>query len=359
MNKIDRLYNIDFLRIILVVLIVFYHLLGAGYVQTYNIELYKELLTNTRSIGIICNSIFFMISGYFLYNSLFSEDYTLKDFVIKKILRFWPVLAFSVLICAIFSLFGWIHFDVDGNLLLLCMIHKNGSGLATHLTNFNSSWFVCWLFWLQIFYFGLSKIVKKEFNYNFLIAILVYLSLLIYVNNPGRDYELIYSWIPRGGLLGFIMTGIGILINAINSKIKISINMVLSSIIEISLFGYFIYGFFFGPFRDDFILTIIAVIIFLFFIINKQGCVSNILNNKNLAHLGNFAFSTYIMQEVAFYFFSNCLWKMDKFIYFHPILILIISLIIVLILGVCTYYIVELKAMKIYKAIANREGKED
>ncbi len=338
-EKKDRLYNIDFIRIILILFIVYYHFIAMLWMQ--NSELFNNLYAYSRHIGLICNSIFFIISGYFLYPAL-KKDINILDFIKKKLIRFWPTMFFAVICCGILALFNWIKFDVDGNLLLLLMIHKNGSGLSTSFANLNTCWFVCWLFWVLIFYFVLYKIINNSYKFNFIVAILCYIFFLIFINNGGTfaaDFELIFSILPRAGILGICMVGIGILMHELINNLKIRLNCFFSTILEIGLIGYFIYNFLKGPLKEEFLLVIAASIILLYLFIQKAGLISQLLNNKYLAFFGKFAFSVYIMQEISFIILQHTLWK-----HINPNFVLftiIISILLTLILGILTYYLVE------------------
>lgn len=267
----SRWYNIDFLRILFVIIIVYYHFIGASYATSYG-EPFTALCYNSRSAGGICNSALFMMSGFFLYYSILKTDSFLA-FVKHKVFRIWPCLAFLIFCIAVCSVFGIAKFDIGQNFLNLCFIHKNGSALTTKLSNANVSWFVCTLFWLSLFFFCIFKIAFKNYQGAlFFISLLCWITLSIYINNPGREaFTVLYGMLSKSMAGAMACTSAGILIAAIFEKTNIKnmkLNFYIASICEILITFYILSCLIFVRFKEQYITIIILFsILFILFLL--------------------------------------------------------------------------------------------
>ena len=131
----QRIHNVDFLRLLFVILIVYYHLIPQAHVQDSSIPMLTWMKTNSRSIGFLGNAGLFIVSGVFLAPTLTKNGQTFFQFATHKLMRFWPTLCFAFMCMAIFGAFHLLKFDVGQNILNLLLIHQNGSGLTTKLSN--------------------------------------------------------------------------------------------------------------------------------------------------------------------------------------------------------------------------------
>lgn len=351
-----RYYNIDFLRIFFVVLIVYYHFMKANYVTNWHIPFFENLTKNVAWAGSVGNATLFIVSGFFLYASFLKYQEPFLKFAIRKLIRFWPVLCFAIILAALLGAFGltlcnFKHFDIGQGILNLFAITK-GTGLTTKLSNTYASWFVCNLFWTSIFYYALFKITNNKFKYNFIVAIITFFGFILYVNSTLRDIEVIYGVMPKSLILALSHIGLGILIynliDNINLK-QIKFNKILFTIFELSLSFYLVHGCIIKKFKENYFVLILATsFLFILFIIN-QGYLSRLLNNKIFSKIGKYAFSIYIMQDIVFVFFRNYLWKQEYLVLNFPILTIIISLLSAVLLGVLTYHLIEEPCAKFLK----------
>lgn len=350
-NKIkDYHYNIDFLRILFVLFVVYYHFIRAKYVIGYDLDIYNNLARNARYIGEVCNSALFIISGYFLSNS-FVKNISLFKFAFHKLMRFWPVLFFGVCSMFILSIFKLVPFNIGANILNLFCITKVGGGLAMQFNSLTPTWFVCALFWCSLFYFTLYKIINNKYVFNFVLAILIYFNFVIYLNSPLHDYELVGGIFSKGGCYAMANIGVGILIKMFIEEIQnksFNLNQPIITFIEVGLFCYLIQGFIYR-FREELLVVLISFVVLFILFILKQGLLSKFLNNSFSKLIGKYAFSIYIMQTVIFVFFKAFLWKQEHFVINHPILIIFISLIFAIMLGVLTYHLIEEPCAKFLK----------
>ena len=87
-SPMKRLYNVDFLRLLFVVLIVYYHFIAQGYVQDEAVPVLSFMKTNSRSIGFVGNAGLFIVSGYFLAGTL-CKPLSFLQFAMHRLIRFW------------------------------------------------------------------------------------------------------------------------------------------------------------------------------------------------------------------------------------------------------------------------------
>ena len=102
-EEVNYYYNIDFLRFVFAIIIVYYHIFHSNIMNYVNgNEVYNNLRRLCGYAGAIVEC-FFIISGFFLFHSFRKKDMaSVTQFSIKKIFRLWPVLAFSILIGCLF-----------------------------------------------------------------------------------------------------------------------------------------------------------------------------------------------------------------------------------------------------------------
>lgn len=345
-------FNIDALRILLVIFIVYYHFIKTNYVQSYDLPLYKSLALNVGWTGSVCNATLFIISGYFLCSSFIRHQEPFLKFAIRKLIRFWPVLCFSVICMAILSCFHLFKFNIGQAFLNLCLITK-GFGLSTTLSNTYISWFVCNLFWCSLFYYALYIVLKDKFKFNFIVSIITYFCMVLYINNPSvRDSQVIFNMFSKAFILSLGHVGLGILIHGFLNSVdltKFKFNKFVMTIFEVALSSYLIHGCLIKKFTDNYMVIILAAAaLFVLFLLNK-GYLSSLLNHSIFANIGKYAFSIYIMQDVIFVFFKNYLWKQQTLAINHPILTISISILSSILLGVITYHFVENPCAKYLK----------
>lgn len=159
-KKTERQSNIELLRILSMLMIVFYHFAVHGNFNWKGIgitmpHLWYNLIYMGGKVGV---DIFVLISGYFLI----LNDNKIFDF--KRLLKFWgPVFLYSVGIGLLFILFGTSNYDIKNIIKLLFPITYGEWWFA-------STYFVLYLIhpFLNVF---LNELEKKR--YQSLIVLLV------------------------------------------------------------------------------------------------------------------------------------------------------------------------------------------
>ncbi len=346
----QRLYNVDFLRLLFVTLIVYYHFIPQDFVQNSAIPMLIWMKNNSRSIGFLGNAGLFIVSGFFLAPTLTKNGYTFFQFATHKLMRFWPTLCFAFTCMAIMGMFHLVHhFDVGQNILNLLLIHQNGSGLTTKLSNLNPSWFVCTLFWASLFYYALCNSLKEKNSFIFITALIVWFSTVLYEHSIGiPDYRVVYGFFPRAGMLALGMIGLGILLRAFLSEIRIEnrkINYWIASVLEILLFSYLMYGCLIERFKETHMVLIVAFSALFVLFIMHQGFLSQLLNKPWVSKIGRYAFSIYIMQSVGFV----CMKYLWAYIRGGGTGSVLLSVLICIFIGVVTYHLIEKPVSDFYR----------
>lgn len=348
-KMLQRLYNIDFLRLLFVVLIVYYHLICKGYVHEEHVTLLAHAKKNALLIGDVGNMALFIVSGYFLFGSLEKRDKAFLQFSLHRLLRFWPTLCFAVLCMGVLGLFHLVEFDVGQNILNLFAITKSGTGLTLRLTNLHTSWFVCTLFWASLFYYALYSSVKTRNTFNLIVALIVWFSIVLFVNSIGISQRtVIYGFFSRNGMWALGMIGLGILLRAFLNEIKIGnrkINYCIASVLEVLLLFYLLNGCLISSFKESRMVLVIAFSALFVLFIMHQGFLSQFLNKPWVSKIGRYAFSIYIMQEVGLTFVKYLWLKIQG----GGICLILVSVLICVMLGVVTYHLIEKPVSDFYR----------
>lgn len=196
-----RYYNIEALRFLFALMIIYYHILHANIMNYVNENsVYTTLQTLSDNAGFIVEC-FFIISGYFLCETFFKKtEQSTLDFVLKKIFRLGPVLWFSILV-GILGFSQKIQPAVFNSLFLQCI------GLSLEYKGIN--WYISPLFWASIFYFALLKSCENK-KANLAIGVLVYFSYLVNISylNGGFGRETVFGVVNLG--LARALAGIGL-----------------------------------------------------------------------------------------------------------------------------------------------------
>lgn len=354
----ERFLNVDFLRFVFAVCIFVFH-----YYRPYRLAglggEFKALI-NITSSGYVAVQYFFIIAGFFLVYTL-NKNLSVIDFIKKKIIRLWPLIAFLFVFFIFADLVGYVkHFDLYNNILSLLFL--GNSGVTLKMVDFGWSWFVSVLFFVSIFYFYIFKYFKKT-SYNFWISLLVLLgyTFIIHTSKGGVGLSVNFkdtiNITNMGLVLGISGMGLGYLIHEFYQYLKSqpfvsSIKSVITyTIIEGYLLGFVIYetGFHRIKFNNKIILIVAFTGLFLTFLL-KRGFISRILDNKFSAILGRYAFSLYMTHGALWIILYNIFVKHYKSICLaHPYLSGVICFIMCMIFAILTYHFVEVPAGKFLK----------
>lgn len=145
----DKYHNVEFLRFIFALIIVYFHILHNNIMRFIGSNQdYVTLAQLSNKAGYIVEC-FFIISGYFLYKNLNNlNSIETPKFIWKKFVRLWPVLVFSLIIEVLFFRLN-IYTAIFNSVFLQCI------GLSLDYKGIN--WYISPLFWTLIFYYAVFK----------------------------------------------------------------------------------------------------------------------------------------------------------------------------------------------------------
>lgn len=346
--KKERFNNVDFIRFIFSIIIVFIHI---------------PLLYNMNIAGIhkgrILVDYFFIMSGFFLFLNINKNEDTLS-FAIKKIIRLAPVTWFLSIITMICSLFIP-ALKYNFNNTILGFLFFQDIGLSSKFSNppfFGILWYIFVLFWVMIFYFYLNKLLEKKYM-NLIVWLIIIISYSIYYNNNNFGIggnSNICLFINIGVLRGLAGMGIGYFLSMLYKtnflKSLSKKGQVITSFIEIYILLFLTEYLLFSPKipgNSAFIL-IVYFCIFFYLLIIKQGIISKLTDNKISSYLGQFSYSIYVMQILVLSLYKYLLViPHPEFIQNHILFCNSIITVTCIIFGVIAFYLVEKPAAKYLK----------
>lgn len=357
MNKIK---NIEFLRIIGCLSVILFH-----FFCKYNpVNIHTDINFYTYFYQITHNGnkaveLFFILSGVF-FAITYKSNLNILDFIKKKIIRFSPVLIFSVCLAFIFSIFKCVKFKYYNNLLGILFL--NGTPLSLCNDNITTDWYIGALFWtLLLFFYVKQNFQEKYINIFFVIGIFISYSIIIHfgkgvISHTWQDF---HNMINFGILRAFGGIGIGYFIGewyrTNYDKIK---NLVICTkykfiitVIEILCVGFIIKNLMFYnlKFENQIIYVIVFAITIILFLLN-QGYLSKYLNRDIFVNLSKYTYSLFIMHYIIIRGIYGYISKnYPNIIYTHPILNMLFTLTIVFVVGILTYHFIELPSAKYLK----------
>lgn len=344
----QRIKNIEFLRVIGCIAVVLLHLFML--LECFNSDLFYHLRIMTCN-GQKAVDLFFMISGFLLVLTLNNKKSTL-DFIKKKIIRFYPVLIFAMLLSFPLSLTGAFDFTFYDNILNLLFL--NGTGLILKTGNVRVFWYVSAMFWVLLALFYSIKVFKKE-QVNLFLAFAIFFCYSFLIHAKGgkiNDHEQTFYYVFNVGMMRAIGgVGIGYFIgewykNNIekikNYKFNICQKIFLSVVEFMSIYftinNLILHNI---KFKNDmiFIFTFAILIICLLL---KGGFFSKILDNDFWGKISKYTYSIYVTHILIFDTFYGFVWKPHtEYLLQHELLNIFAPLILALFLGIFTYHFVE------------------
>lgn len=344
--KKEKLRNIELLRFFFAVSIVYFHLLHSYMMpHTQGAELYQLLADQSRYAKYIVEC-FFILSGYFLYRSLMNRpDQNTLEFLTKKLLRLWPVLAVSTVLSVAFL-------DVPLEQGILNLFFLQSTGLTTGWKGLN--WYVSAFFFGEIFYFLLHKVMKNSGGMKLLICVLVYFGYVLNITSTdgGFGRAVVYGVFSLAMARAAAGVGLGYLLGNFYDSLKEKAQTLKPesrkkliqwiSLAELVSFLALLGDFFVGKDagKNQFIVVILFSIMLLC-MLTEKGILSRLASRIPLWKFGKYAYSIYVMQMISFYILEKTLWKNTGLLKEHPGTALLFSLMTAVILGAVSYHVVE------------------
>ena len=273
-----RLYNIDFLRIVLINAIIIHHFVYAA--------------TGHWNSGGRAVEFFFLIAG-FLFNLTYKIKKTTIDFIIGKLIRFMPLL-----ICTSLTLAFCTKFEAQKFLADLFLLQKTGLYAINNGFSYDDvAWFISVLFWVLLFIFYLRKSTNEKIT-NLILGFLVFFSLIILANKVNLLYP-----DPRI-FRGLASVGIGYFCAEITKALPQICNQIKSKLItffEVGIFSYLSYILFTSYKLTNIVGTmfLMGVLIILFYY--QKGYFSSFLNKPVFTKISTYVFPLYITHAIFYY----------------------------------------------------------
>ena len=340
-------HNINFIKLILVLVIVYYHIIAGKLSVLYpNVIQFTKMSNKILNTGSYAVVIFFIISGYFLSKSLNGEVIpSFIDFVKMKIIRLFPVLMLSTLMCMGFSYLLPVQPEIE-TMILNCFFIHNYSGGA-HFESWNgASWFVCALFWVSLLYYSIFFMIKDKIKRNFaisLICIFTFLSLI--TPEWGKGELLRFCVVPYRDLYALYGVGLGCLLGDLKIQSSVEkkslLNKFLFGILELVTFFLVLLPLYLNANEiKEPLLYITTVCLLLILLVKQQGFFSKFLNFPIFSVISKPSFSIYLMQEVCFVILQASFWK-TSYPAAHPVMGFIYSFMFCIFVGILIYKFFE------------------
>lgn len=342
--------NLDFLRFVLILIIVCRHFQhGVINVFADKIPLYSGL-QEAFAFSWLPVEFFFIISGFFLFlKTDFNQNFI--TFARNKLIRFMPLVLFALGCWYVTSLFLPIGFLGAENIFTILCIQN--IGLTYQNGNVPASWFVSSLFWAMCFYFYLYKITTKEW-FNMITACLVIFCYSFWLHTTGDlNIENFAYGLNIGLIRALAGLGFGYFLSMLYQdsfeKIKNftpnKLQFLIISIAEYYLFLHLINMYNGNPF----LLVLNFVVLFILFLM-KKGHLSKTLDNNFSIFLGKATFGIFLTHQFIIKAWNVVICQQHpNWVLSHPISNLAILLAIIIVFGFFAHYKVEVPATKYLK----------
>ncbi len=361
-----KMKNIEFLRLIAILSILLLHFFHSRQGGLFGLRLplpdiYKSLGSWTQN-GQKAVDFFFILSGLFFYlGFVHNPAQKFWDFIKKKFIRMWPVMAFAVLMAGGFALCGLLKFTYWDNLYALLFL--NGTSLYKISGNIGVSWYCS----VMMIHFVLFFYLLKNFNPKIvwlIIGIGVYISYSFllqgnnfHINNSPKVYGAIFNSLMLRAWGGI---GSGMLIalwyhhyqTAIQDYTPQKAIKWLITGVEFVCLWFMIHNLMFHKFAhgNDFMFILVFVALVTAFVCNK-GYISQLLNRDIFACLSKYVFSIYMTHTLIFVALKNGFWvSHPQFITEHPYANMFMTLGLAVVVGVLVYHLIEVKAKNLLSA---------
>ena len=348
----NKLKNIEFLRVFLISVIVLLHTTAYGsWSLLVNFPDIKELDFFHKTFIQGNNSVegFFIIEGFLLIYTLKNQN--IKDFRKKKYMRLSPTILFAVIICIIASLWHAVKLRFWDDILVVLLLNNFGICLAHGTTP--TLWFTSALFAGLLIYFLLTKISSKTIKTISFVAlpILAY-GILEYFQHgsfstPHKNYSYIFNvgFLRAVGGVG-IGTTVGFIykkyIQEIKEKVFNFIGNIVINLAEFSLLCFMVWWLVTPHKQFNCIIFVIAFALLLILFVFEKGIISKITNKDIWVKLGKYQYSIYVIHSVIGKILINSVWKTNsEFVKIHPYSTIFIIICTILIAGYITYNLVE------------------
>lgn len=322
----------EFLRIIFTVGVLCYHFFP-------RLELW-----NRGCYGVV---FFFILSGFLLHYT-FSQDKTVPNFIIKKLVRFVPLIIFGSLLRILFVS------KIDISMIFADLFLMPATGLYGKFGYNTVSWYIQALFWVSLFYFYLFKTKKKE-NVNLMMGLFAFFGLVAVIKRGIG----INSFLGDVGDIGYIFNmqliyclscmALGYWISQIynlcdKQKIITNASKIFYTVLEAFVLSYSILLMFIKklyPGNIAFMCISFSALIILFLL--KRGWISQFFEKSCWKKISKYCLAIYLVQCVIVYdSFGWVLAKYSDFMMGYKLIAIFVTILCCFIVGILAHYLVEI-----------------
>ncbi len=348
-----KIKNLELLRIIACFSIIFYHLLySKGLLNIADIDLYKNLYSMAKRAPASVE-LFFILSGFFFVYTL-NTNFSVIDFVKKKLIRLYPVFIFVFILMMTASLFGAFIFDLDTNISSLFLLY--GTGLVSKSGTIVQWWYVSAMFWNLLLFFVLRKFIDKKYVDVFaIIALLISYTLAILESKQGHfsatHNKAVFYFYNIGMFRALAGISLGYLIGEwyVNNLEKLktfvfsNFHKGLFTFLETSVLSFlFYFTLISSKICENDIIFVFAYFLIIVLFLLKQGYISSFLENDIFPKISRYTYSLFMSHTFVIYTLKGLVWtKYPLLIAAHPIFNIFITIFLIALLGIFTYHVVE------------------
>ncbi len=328
---LPKMLNIEFLRIVFTLGIVFTHVANSCCSERLDIW-------NYAGLGV---EFFFILSG-FLLACTFNPEKTVLTFLKSKIIRFLPLILFVSIVRGIFAN------QINVTNMFSDFLFLPVPGLH-HTAGFvNVAWYINVMLWVSLFYFSLMKFYRKE-TVNIIIGLITFFAYTALASKGWDRLGSINEFVKINLLRALGGMGIGYFLKQI-SELKIKTTH-LYNLFEVLIITFAISAMYVQKIamaNPIYYVILFAVVIFCF--VQKKGKMSLFFEKPVFASLSKYALSVYLAQEIITTdLFGYAFSKYPEILKQHSFLTVFITLFLACMLGFVVHHTVELPAGRALK----------
>ena len=348
----NRIKNIDFLRILFALLIAFHHFTNTGAIKNSADIFVRSLPQNTFNLPFIVD-FFFIISGFFLIIS-WKKQPTIA-FVKNKFSRLFPLMLLYLALIRLWKFLGITDYSFRESVFSLLLL--DNVGLSIH--NSGVAWFISAYFVTICFYYYLLKNFNSK-NVQLAIFLLIYFSYAFLVHRQNGNISgtnMTYGYIFNVGMLRALAgIGIGYFIglwyrqyNYIEDTPR---QKIIYSILEACSLSYMIYFLLIrNPNLNSLLYVMTFCVLFTLFLLNK-GIISQFFNNNISVICGRYALAVYMIHEPVLRITRPLIFdKYSQLVTDHIWYMTGVYITIVAVSAVIAYHFVEIPGTKMIKKL--------
>lgn len=344
--------NIEFLRFVFASIIVYCHLglLTSTFQQIpsyFHVSLGMFFAQNAVDF-------FFILSGFlFAFTFELNRDINVFDFLKKKVIRLWPVLAFSIVGYICLAIINVSSYGTNIYNYLYGLIFLDNIGVTK--VHVGPSWYVSSLVFVSLFYFYLYKTCSVKVA-NLITGILTWFSYAYMINYDDgfiKNYIVTDNNVFNMGLMrGLGGMGLGIfLCNTYQYyKDKINPNKLICSAFELVIFYWIIFNLFFYNFYiKNVMIFIVLFVVLIWLFLNKKGYISQFFDSNISVWLGKISYSLFLTHLLVIYTIKTFWWNQSNVLILkYPNLVLAGIFLISIIFAVLVRILIEKPQNKLF-----------